>query len=51
MSLATPIRRTTIRDLHEATARGEKWAMITAYDALTGAPAPVAASSIAFDNV
>ena len=35
MSLATPIRRTTIRDLHEATARGEKWAMITAYDALT----------------
>ena len=35
MSVATPIRRTTIRDLHEATARGEKWAMITAYDALT----------------
>ena len=35
MSVATPARRTTIRDLHEATARGEKWAMITAYDALT----------------
>ena len=35
MSLATPIRRITIRDLNEATARGEKWAMITAYDALT----------------
>ena len=35
MSIAPPTRRTTIRDLHEATARAEKWAMITAYDALT----------------
>jgi 3-methyl-2-oxobutanoate hydroxymethyltransferase len=35
MSLATPDRRTSVRDLHQATARGEKWAMITAYDALT----------------
>jgi 3-methyl-2-oxobutanoate hydroxymethyltransferase len=28
-------RRVTVRDLAEATARGEKWPMITAYDALT----------------
>ena len=35
MSHASAARRTTIRDLHEATARGEKWAMITAYDAVT----------------
>jgi len=28
-------RRITVRDLAEATARGEKWPMITAYDALT----------------
>ncbi len=35
MSLATPDRRTSVRDLHQATARGDKWAMITAYDALT----------------
>jgi 3-methyl-2-oxobutanoate hydroxymethyltransferase len=28
-------RRVTIRDLAEATRRGEKWPMITAYDALT----------------
>ena len=35
MSHASAVRRTTIRDLHEATARGERWAMITAYDAVT----------------
>jgi 3-methyl-2-oxobutanoate hydroxymethyltransferase len=35
MSVATPARRITVRDLHETTARGEKWAMITAYDATT----------------
>ena len=28
-------RRVTMRDLAEATQRGEKWPMITAYDALT----------------
>ena len=28
-------RRVTMRDLAEATIRGEKWPMITAYDALT----------------
>ena len=28
-------RRVTMRDLSEATLRGEKWPMITAYDALT----------------
>jgi len=28
-------RRVTMRDLSEATRRGEKWPMITAYDALT----------------
>ena len=28
-------RRVTMRDLAEATRRGEKWPMITAYDALT----------------
>ena len=35
MSHASAVRRTTIRDLHEATSRGERWAMITAYDAVT----------------
>ena len=35
MSHASAVRRTTIRDLHEATARGERWSMITAYDAVT----------------
>ncbi len=30
-------RRVTMRDLAEATQRGEKWPMITAYDALTAA--------------
>ncbi len=30
-------RRVTLRDLSEATRRGEKWPMITAYDALTAA--------------
>jgi len=28
-------RRVTIRDLHAATARGERWTMLTSYDALT----------------
>lgn len=28
-------RRVTIRDLHAATARGERWAMLTTYDAMT----------------
>ncbi len=28
-------RRVTMRDLAEATIRGEKWPMITAYDAMT----------------
>lgn len=35
MSHASAARRITIRDLHEATARGERWPMITAYDAVT----------------
>jgi 3-methyl-2-oxobutanoate hydroxymethyltransferase len=30
-----PARRVTIRDLQEAKQRGERWAMLTAYDALT----------------
>ncbi|HAN72160.1 MAG TPA: 3-methyl-2-oxobutanoate hydroxymethyltransferase [Actinobacteria bacterium] len=30
-----PDRRVTMRDLHDATLRGEKWPMITAYDAMT----------------
>jgi 3-methyl-2-oxobutanoate hydroxymethyltransferase len=30
-------RRVTMRDLAEATRRGEKWSMITAYDAMTAA--------------
>jgi 3-methyl-2-oxobutanoate hydroxymethyltransferase len=30
-----PQRRVTIRDLQDAKARGEKWAMLTAYDALS----------------
>src|ERR1700709_2434180 len=30
-----PLRRVTIRDLQDAKARGEKWAMLTAYDALS----------------
>ena len=28
-------RRITIRDLQEATDRGERWSMLTSYDALT----------------
>ena len=32
---ARPERRRTIRDLHELTDAGERWAMMTAYDALT----------------
>ena len=35
MSHTPTIRRTTMCDLHETTARGEKWTMITAYDAVT----------------
>lgn len=35
MSTHVPARRVTMRDLHERTARGERWAMITTYDALT----------------
>lgn len=35
MSAHAPVRRTTMRDLAEATARGERWSMITAYDAIT----------------
>ena len=35
MSTHAPVRRRSLRDLHEATQRGEKWSMITAYDALT----------------
>lgn len=35
MSVHTPVRRLTVRDLHEATAAGRKWPMITAYDAIT----------------
>ncbi|MGI9196745.1 MAG: 3-methyl-2-oxobutanoate hydroxymethyltransferase [Candidatus Nanopelagicales bacterium] len=35
MSHASAIRRTTIRDLQDATDRGERWSMITAYDAVT----------------
>lgn len=35
MSAQAPVRRTTIRDLTEITARGERWSMITAYDAIT----------------
>jgi 3-methyl-2-oxobutanoate hydroxymethyltransferase len=31
----TPTRRVTVRDLAAAKARGEKWPMLTAYDALT----------------
>ena len=30
-------RRLTMRDLAQATQRGEKWSMITAYDAMTAA--------------
>ena len=32
---AGPVRRVTIRDLQEAKTRGERWAMLTAYDALS----------------
>jgi len=32
---AAPVRRRTIRDLQELTDAGERWSMITAYDALT----------------
>jgi len=32
---ASAVRRTTIHDLQAATARGERWPMITAYDAVT----------------
>lgn len=35
MSTHVPTRRSTMRDLAERTSRGERWAMITAYDALT----------------
>lgn len=35
MSVHAAQRRTTIRDLQEMTARGERWSMITAYDAMT----------------
>lgn len=35
MSVHAAPKRTTIRDLHEMTQRGERWSMITAYDAMT----------------
>ncbi|MFM7599321.1 MAG: 3-methyl-2-oxobutanoate hydroxymethyltransferase [Actinomycetota bacterium] len=35
MSHASPVRRITVRDLQERTDRGERWSMITAYDATT----------------
>ena len=35
MSLHSPIRRVTVSDLQALTDAGEKWTMITAYDALT----------------
>lgn len=35
MSYTSAVRRTTLHDLQDATSRGEKWAMVTAYDALT----------------
>lgn len=35
MSVSSPIRRTTIHDLQQMTSRGERWSMLTAYDALT----------------
>ena len=35
MSSHAPMRRLTMRDLSSATERGERWPMITAYDATT----------------
>jgi 3-methyl-2-oxobutanoate hydroxymethyltransferase len=35
MSVHAAQKRTTVRDLQEMTARGERWSMITAYDAMT----------------
>lgn len=35
MSVHRAQKRTTIRDLQDMTARGERWSMITAYDAMT----------------
>lgn len=35
MSAHAALKRTTIRDLQEMTRRGERWSMITAYDAMT----------------
>lgn len=35
MSVHAALKRTTIRDLQEKTMRGERWSMITAYDAMT----------------
>lgn len=35
MSTQAPLRRVTFRDLQQLTTRGEKWSVITAYDALT----------------
>ena len=37
MSIHTPVSRITIADLQRRTDAGEKWSMITAYDALTAA--------------
>lgn len=37
MSIHAPVRRVTVADLQALTDQGEKWSMITAYDALTAA--------------
>ena len=35
MSHASPVRRITVHDLQQMTLRGERWSMLTAYDATT----------------